>query len=123
MLNELAKEIHSNAKAKGFYDTQVNLGQVLALIHSEVSEALEELRHDGYISRIRYQCTQGANASSCKRCCGCEFGKPIGFATELADIIIRTLDLCGYLGIDISEAVRAKMAYNATRPHKHGKQF
>lgn len=39
---------------------------------------------------------------------------------ELADIVIRVCDLAQELGIDLGEAVVAKMAYNKTRPHKHG---
>jgi NTP pyrophosphatase (non-canonical NTP hydrolase) len=39
---------------------------------------------------------------------------------ELADIIIRTLDTAQAFGVDIDRAVTAKMAYNATRPHRHG---
>ena len=48
-------------------------------------------------------------------------GKPEGYPTELADIIIRTLDLAYMLGIDIDAAVQEKLAFNATRGHKHGK--
>ena len=40
---------------------------------------------------------------------------------EFADIIIRVLDMCGALGIDIGLAVTEKLAKNATRPHLHGK--
>lgn len=47
--------------------------------------------------------------------------KPVGFASELADIIIRTLDMAGAYGIDIERAVREKIVYNATRPAKHGR--
>lgn len=48
--------------------------------------------------------------------------KPVGVPSELADIIIRTLDAAAAWGIDIDAAVRRKIAYNATRPHKHGRQ-
>ena len=48
-------------------------------------------------------------------------GKPEGYPTELADIIIRTLDLAYMLSIDIDAAVQEKLAFNATRGHKHGK--
>ncbi len=72
------------------------------LIHSEVSEALEDYR-TGTMYALRT-----------------DKGKPIGFPSELADIVIRVGDLCGYLGIDLESAVAEKMAFNATREHRHG---
>ena len=39
MINELSKQIHENNKAKGFYDSEKNIGEMLALIHSEVTQA------------------------------------------------------------------------------------
>ena len=45
-MNELAQEIHHRNKAKGFFDDEKNIGEMLALIHSEVSEALECHRKD-----------------------------------------------------------------------------
>lgn len=44
-------------------------------------------------------------------------------AVELADAVIRIADLCGYLGIDLDAVISEKMAYNETRPFKHGKRF
>ena len=44
-------------------------------------------------------------------------------AVELADAVIRIADLCGYLGIDLDTVISEKMAYNETRPFKHGKRF
>ncbi len=44
-------------------------------------------------------------------------------AVELADAVIRIADLCGHLGIDLEAAIDLKMAYNETRPFKHGKRF
>lgn len=47
--------------------------------------------------------------------------KPVGVPSELADILIRTLDACAAWGIDIDAALLRKIKYNATRPHKHGR--
>lgn len=75
----------------------------LALIHSEVSEGLEALRDGDLALRIDP-----------------ERGKPEGLESELADIIIRTLDLAEALGMDMGTTMAVKMAYNEGRPHKHG---
>ena len=50
-------------------------------------------------------------------------GKPDGFIVELADAVIRIADLCGQLGLDLTQALELKMNYNASRPFKHGKNF
>lgn len=47
-------------------------------------------------------------------------GKPEGIHTELADVIIRVLDYCGYAGIDIDAAISQKHEYNKSRPYRHG---
>lgn len=75
----------------------------LALIHSEVSEGLEALRDGDLALRIDP-----------------ERGKPEGLESELADILIRTLDLAEALGMDMGKTMAVKMAYNEGRPHKHG---
>lgn len=74
----------------------------LMLIVSEASEALEDYRE----SKLEETTLDS--------------GKPVGFPSELADIIIRVLDYCGAAGIDIEGAVTRKMAYNQTRSFKHG---
>ena len=76
----------------------------LALIHSEVSEALECVR-DGHYEAYESETRPG---------------KPEGLPSELADIVIRVADLAGALGIDLESAIVTKMAYNATRQHRHG---
>lgn len=99
---DLAAEIHVYARAKGWYDGPPrNIGEMLALIHGEISEALEAHR-DGHMA-IYY-----------------DGDKPCGFPVEIADAIIRALDLCAYLSIDINEVIALKMAYNKTRPYRHG---
>jgi NTP pyrophosphatase (non-canonical NTP hydrolase) len=48
------------------------------------------------------------------------YTKPIGIPSELADIIIRVLDICGAYGVDIDAAVESKMEFNETREVRHG---
>ena len=74
----------------------------LCLVHTEVSEAMEALRDGDMELRIG------------------EGGKPEGFESELADVIIRVLDLAEALGMDMGKTMAAKMKYNETREHKHG---
>ena len=49
------------------------------------------------------------------------FVMPEGVAVELADLVIRVADLCGFYGIDLEAVIRMKMEYNSTRPKMHGK--
>ena len=100
---DLAREVHQNSKDHGFWEASSNIGEKLALIHSEVSEALEEYRDGNMDAYYR------------------DDGKPEGFGSELADIIIRVLDLAEYLDLSMEEILREKIGFNATRPKLHGK--
>lgn len=107
-LNMLRDEVHQNAVNKGWWDKPREFGTLCALIHSEVSEALEEHRNgkDENMSYVSFDNN------------GIE--KIEGIPSELADIIIRVLDICGFHDIDIELIIRKKMKYNASREHKHG---
>lgn len=109
-ITELVGQSHALARQKGFWDSDTdspNVPEKLCLIHSEISEALEELR-DGSLIQGYHLATSG---------------KPEGFGIELADAVIRIADLCGALGIDLEQAISVKHAYNKSRPQKHGKAF
>lgn len=111
-INELIKESHGNSRSKGFWDGHANatsacIPEKLMLIVSELSEALEEHR-GGHAPTHTYFNPDKPT-------------KPEGIPSELADVMIRVADLAGAFGIDLESAIRAKMAYNASRPHKHGK--
>lgn len=106
-LKTLQAEVHALARDKGWWDDpNQNIPEKLMLIVSEISEALEDYRTTprGWLSLYRLG----------------EAGKPEGFPVELADALIRLLDLCGFLGIDIEEMVAMKHAFNRTRPYRHG---
>lgn len=127
-LQLLAKAAFSNSKNKGFHEEPRNFPEELALVHSEVSETLEEHRSgrgfdEHYYS---YDINDGENRweSDVREGMG-TLGKPEGIAAEIADIIIRLGDICGNEDrpVDISRAVIEKLRYNATRPHKNGKLY
>lgn len=101
-MRQLQKEIHENAVAHGWYDPPPSIPEALAMVHSEVSEALEEYR----AGRMETYLAPG--------------GKPEGFPVELADIVIRCLDLAERLGIDLEQMIRIKHGYNKKRPYRHG---
>ena len=82
----------------------------LMLIVGEVSEAHEELRKGHSMDDVYYTRTNSGN-------------KPEGIPSELADSVIRVFDLATEAGIDISDAIREKLSYNAERPFMHGKKF
>jgi hypothetical protein len=131
-LNDLAVEVHKNAVAHGWYEEKRSFPEVVALFHSELSEALEEYRRDR--PGLYYACWR-SDVPYCDPSADCKYknegtcaradddpgkGKPQGVVIELADCIIRILDTCHKEGYDIERAIRLKHEYNKTRPYRHG---
>ena len=130
-LNKFAAEIHQNAIAHGWWEEERSFGEIIALCHSELSEALEEHR-DGR-PMLWYACKEAQPEHPCQpediyeclmfgqeKDCAYHGKKPEGIAVELVDCIIRILDWCGKEGIDIEAIMEAKHAYNKGRPYRHG---
>lgn len=140
-IGDLVARSHANAVEHGFYETwpdgktkvhDVNVPEKLALIHSEISEALEAFRVDGVRRRCPHcngtgKCDHESPGGLCVECKGAGFteihqidGKPEGFVVELADAVIRIGDLCGAFGLDLAAAIELKHAYNTQRAFRHG---
>lgn len=101
--NFLAAYVHDNVVKKGFWEQDRNNGEMIVLMHSELSEAVEALRHSNPPSD--------------------HIPEFLGVEEEFADLIIRVMDTCHARGWRVASAVLAKMAFNANRPYKHGKSF
>lgn len=120
MFNELAKDIHQNAIDHGWWDEERSFGEIIALCHSELSEALEEYRNNKPSIYADIFTKTGEYVGQTQAISDFDGCKPEGIAIELADCIIRILDYCGKENIDIDEAIRIKHEYNKTRPYRHG---
>ena len=106
-IRELQERAHKTAIEHGWWTGERNVGELIALMHSELSEALEEWREYGYVS-ARRAWEAGAEP------------KPVGLGAELADCVIRIADFCKHYNLDLAALLEMKMEYNETRPYRHG---
>ena len=126
-LNSITKEFHERAKAKGFYEKPKEIGTLLMLVVSELSEALEADRKDKHADtkHIEQFFRNGKSDETNPITYATLFKESVKdtFEDEIADTLIRLFDLVGYLGIDIDKHIELKMKFNATRESKHGKKY
>ena len=94
-ITEMMTEAHQTAMEHGWWERDRNNYELIALMHSELSEALEAYRKgdDGHV------------------------------VEEFADVLIRIFDMCAARGMDLERAVKEKMAFNKTRPYRHGNKL
>lgn len=131
-INEFATEVHDNARAHGWWDKPISLPEAVALMHSELSEALQAYRNGDPV--MWFECMEsGDEHRPCdpedefdclnyKTRYDCKYrsAKPEGVAVEFADCIIRILDYMAYLRVDVEDILTAKHEYNKTREYRHG---
>lgn len=120
-LNQMAKELHQKAKNKGFWDERRELGTLLMLIVSELSEALEADRKDFKADIAGFEYDTNQKDGEFKYAFE-DYIKDT-FEDEIADVFIRLFDLVGYLNLDIEKHIRMKMEYNQEREYRHGKAY
>ncbi len=99
--------IYQYALAKGWYDNDTRtFGDNCALFTSEISEAYDEYRNGHEVTETYFNPDKPEKAE--------------GVPTELADCVIRILDFCQRVGIDLQAIMEQKHAYNLTRAYRHG---
>ena len=105
-LNDLAKEIHQNAKDKGFWDSPRNTGELFMLIISEASEALEAHRKVRKADLKQFALPNNGNVTD-EQWFKISFENCIKDTTadEIADVVIRILDYCASQEIEIKPAL------------------
>ncbi len=126
-IKKTAEEIHRVSVVKSFWDTQRNFGELLMLCTSELSEALEADRKGkhadipAYNAGISSTIGEKGSAGAFKS----EFEEHIKDTVEdeIADAVIRLLDLSEGLGIDLEWHIKQKMRYNEGRPILHNKKY
>ena len=98
--NRIKERVLEINKANGWWDSARNHYELIALMHSELSEAVEAMRHGNQPSD--------------------HIPEFSGLEEELADTIIRIMDMSASLNLKLGEAIIAKLAYNKGRGNRHG---
>lgn len=105
-INELVKSIHQNAVDHGFHDIHATEAEWFSAACNNLSREVSELWEAERNGTLRTQCD-----------------KPVALTCleeELADIVIRAMDMAGRMKVDLEQAIALKHGYNQTRPFRHG---
>ena len=114
VMNGTSREAHINALNHGFYvDIDVIMDHLVSVDKIELSEAAHRDFVLAQLAKITGEVGEAVSAI--------QHGDDVGFAEELADVVIRVFDLADYLNIKIGDEIVQKMARNKNRPYKHGK--
>ena len=113
VLNELRDFAFKESKDKGWHTGPVNVASLIANLHGEVSELWESWRCDS----LHQPCNKAEKMK--------EHGLPelTCAEEEIADILIRCLDTAASMNVDVERAVRGKLLFNRTRPHRNGNKL
>lgn len=106
----LVSEAYDNAKEHGFHKIYDDL------IDSVPAEQLQSLRRTILLAKLALITSEVGEAVS-----ALQHGDEDAFAEEVADIVIRVFDLCGEESIDLGGELLEKMKANRNRPYLHGK--
>ena len=158
-LTELQKEAHAIAKSKGWWDEERTFGDLIAEVHSELSEALEAYRlHEletwpsqvgeiplgvpyelaDVVIRVAdmaewYQwnldhvrpfayggLSFGERITECHQQLSLAYGEARFRVVHIKNLLGGVYGMAAHYGIDLDAAIEAKMAYNRSRPYRHG---
>ena len=129
-LNRSGQVIFQNNKEKGFWDNERNVGELLMLVTSELGEAMEAHRKGHFAKMDIYEATKekyfaNIDTSAKNVIATTTFQSCIkdSFEDEIADAVIRLLDLSAGLGIDLEKHINYKVQYNKGREKLHGKLY
>lgn len=126
-IKKIAQEIHQNNVEKGFWEDKQtkNVGEVLMLCVSELSEALEAHRKNKFANLVQFNQDRQSTPFHENSATIQAFKDNVKdtFEDEIADTVIRLFDLCEGFGIDLETHIRLKLEYNKTRPYKHSKAY
>ena len=107
-LADLQKEAHAIAKEHGWWDEERTFGDCIALVHSELSEALEAYRVRELVEWTRPGYWPPHLDSP---------PKPMGVASELADVVIRVADMAEWYGVNLAAEIETLLRENDERRH------